>query len=954
MGLKGTIEGSFSGTGSGGQKPIVYWEETETGINSSGTPYSKLKVTFVTRRLSTSWTTYKQASPVKINVNGTQVLSTTVNYDIRPLAVGGEQTLGTVSNITVNHNSDGTKTCAISATVDTGSTSAKVGTVSGNAILTAIPMSAVLTSVTSSVKAGSAITINFTKYSSSYTYKYKVANSKNSSGEVVTAAASSVSYTIPNSWIPGIFEGATAGTVYFYTYNGSTLIGSSTKAFTLSYPAGGTINSFTSADSSGYWTKLTISPTTATNGYTYKYKFVLGNRNSGVVTSNTYNVPTSWYDQIPAATSGTFTGYLYTYYGDTLISSVSKTLSVVLPASVKPTVSITVARVQPSSLSSSNYWVQGYTKARVTISGSAGASSSISKYEIKMGSTVVFSTTSSSTLYTDVALPNSGSVSFYGTITDKRGRSTTTSASTITVTAYTPPTFTSTLSQRSNSGGTLTEEGTYCKSTINYTFTPLGSDNPLTVLKAVVNGYTLNFTKSTTSPASTSGVVGSGGLNTETSYKVVYTITDKIGNTDTVTETLNTALRTLDFMPGGRGVAVGKTSEKSNTFEVANDWNADFGGTVGISGDLNIAAKTDNGSGTNSVTRYLLNAPWHSEGGEKNTVRQSEGLYAYLLPGTTSQEGYTILVAGNSTPTGTDGNKRGYLRLYSGGPGYVQINSPGNISSVANSYNVVLPPGPGTLARTSDAVASSNKLNTVGDYRSVATTPNSYSNGIIFQGLKNSSAIGSPSSDTYQYLVGLRGWSDYSGGNSWELAFNNTSIFARNGSTTSWGAWKRFIFAGDSVTSAEKTGDSSCNMRVHNANQIDFGGSSPTTTMYFGYASLDGRPIPTSYIFGKPGAYASITCGTLAVANQAASVTNLAIQRGTATANSSTETSVSFTTAYSSVPRIVACYYTTGAKVSGNFGSIKIFSVTGSGFKMIIGGSNDSTARAVNWIAIPQ
>jgi len=83
-----------------------------------------------------------------------------------------------------------------------------------------------------------------------------------------------------------------------------------------------------------------------------------------------------------------------------------------------------------------------------------------------------------------------------------------------------------------------------------------------------------------------------------------------------------------------------------------------------------------------------------------------------------------------------------------------------------------------------------SEIVTIGDQRSTATTPNDYSNRIIFKGLKGNSTIGSPSTDTYSYLVGLRGWSDSSGGNSHELAFNNSGIYARNGATTTWGSWQ--------------------------------------------------------------------------------------------------------------------------------------------------------------------
>ena len=98
-----------------------------------------------------------------------------------------------------------------------------------------------------------------------------------------------------------------------------------------------------------------------------------------------------------------------------------------------------------------------------------------------------------------------------------------------------------------------------------------------------------------------------------------------------------------------------------------------------------------------------------------------------------------------------------------------------------------------------------SSLSTVGDKRTEATTPNSYSNKFIFQGLKTNSSFGSPSTDTYSYVLGLRGWSDSSGGNSWELAFNNSGIYSRNGASTSWGSWYRLLDSSNS--SVSKSGE---------------------------------------------------------------------------------------------------------------------------------------------------
>ena len=79
------------------------------------------------------------------------------------------------------------------------------------------------------------------------------------------------------------------------------------------------------------------------------------------------------------------------------------------------------------------------------------------------------------------------------------------------------------------------------------------------------------------------------------------------------------------------------------------------------------------------------------------------------------------------------------------------------------------------------------------DNRSVATAPNDYVNSLSFGGLKNNAVIGAPSVDVYSYLLGLKGWADSSGGKAHELAFNNSGIFARKGSTTDWEAWEKLV-----------------------------------------------------------------------------------------------------------------------------------------------------------------
>lgn len=88
---------------------------------------------------------------------------------------------------------------------------------------------------------------------------------------------------------------------------------------------------------------------------------------------------------------------------------------------------------------------------------------------------------------------------------------------------------------------------------------------------------------------------------------------------------------------------------------------------------------------------------------------------------------------------------------------------------------------------------------TQGDNRSVATTPNDYKNKITFAGLKANTTIGRPAPTTYSYVVGLRGWSDSSGGKSHELAFNDNGIFHRIGATDTWEAWDQLETKGNTT-----------------------------------------------------------------------------------------------------------------------------------------------------------
>ena len=123
----------------------------------------------------------------------------------------------------------------------------------------------------------------------------------------------------------------------------------------------------------------------------------------------------------------------------------------------------------------------------------------------------------------------------------------------------------------------------------------------------------------------------------------------------------------------------------------------------------------------------------------------------------------------------------------------VTVNAQGHVTAGSN---------PTTLAGygITDAAYSSHShysLRTIADNRGINTKPNDYNGVIVFSGLKGSSSINSPSADIYSYVVGLRGWSDSSGGDAHEFAFNNTGVFRRVGETTAWANWLKMLDSGN-------------------------------------------------------------------------------------------------------------------------------------------------------------
>ena len=352
-----------------------------------------------------------------------------------------------------------------------------------------------------------------------------------------------------------------------------TYYGSNTASATITLDSIPRASSVSAANATmGSATSISISR--ASSAFTHTLTYTFGSATGTIVTKTTatsvsWTPPVSLASQIPKAVTGTCTITCTTYNGSTNIGSKTCTLTLTVPASVKPTItSLTAARVDGDVPSSWGIYVQTKSKATLTINGASGSyGSTITAYSISGGG---YTSTASS--FTTGFLNSSGTITFTATVTDSRGRTSAAATVSITVQAYAPPSFQSYLSQRCLSSGTINEDGTYIRGLLTFQFSSCGGKN--TVSGSIKYKRTTVSTWTAVSAAFTSGaavVFGSGGISTEYSYDVQYTLTDAFSSVS-IQDIISTAAVVMDFKQGGKGVAVGKVAEKDNCFEVSEDW----------------------------------------------------------------------------------------------------------------------------------------------------------------------------------------------------------------------------------------------------------------------------------------------------------------------------------------------------------------------------------------------
>lgn len=138
------------------------------------------------------------------------------------------------------------------------------------------------------------------------------------------------------------------------------------------------------------------------------------------------------------------------------------------------------------------------------------------------------------------------------------------------------------------------------------------------------------------------------------------------------------------------------------------------------------------------------------------------------------------------------------------------------------------------------------------DARSVNHVPNDYDSLFIMRGIKNLTTIGLSGGGNYATVWGWRGWANKTGGHAWEIASTDNDLYTRHGETTSWTSWAKILNSSNYQNYPNtKVGISDIWLYPEHSNEINFGGTNTSSTIFFGYRAKDSRVKPTAFVFGN-------------------------------------------------------------------------------------------------------
>ena len=350
----------INGTSVGGMTLVADYSYTQNTSANTSTVTVALKLT-------NHYALYASAlSGSYISVGGSKTNYTT------SISYGGSSTTTTTlttKTVTVTHNSDGTATCNISGTFVMNGTyrGSSVGTmtVSQTVTLPTIPRSSSLT-VPATINTGATLSGTVTPSSSAFNHKVYLKTGSTTRNTISLAAGTNTfSDVIEHSWFPSSTSGTL--TVVLETYNGTTLVASTSKSVTANVPTSivPSISAFTTTvvdGKGGYYVQgkskvqLAVTASAGSGSEIKSYTFSGNNLSYSGTTAN--------------ATSAILQYSGYAQYTVTVTDNRGRTASKGLSIEVQPYAAPTISSITVQRCTSNGTIDENGTYAYVTVNSS--------------------------------------------------------------------------------------------------------------------------------------------------------------------------------------------------------------------------------------------------------------------------------------------------------------------------------------------------------------------------------------------------------------------------------------------------------------------------------------------------------------------------------------------------------------------------------------------------------
>lgn len=287
---------------------------------------------------------------------------------------------------------------------------------------------------------------------------------------------------------------------------------------------------------------ITHTLTYVENGTTY----TIG---TGLGASATYSFPTSYISNLLNSDIKEYVVTCTSSNGN--ISTTTVYLKV--PDSYKPSLSLTVSD-ENSITKGWGIWVQNRSKLKFTLTPTLSAGSPIKTYYTKINDVSYYDQTK-----TIDPLSLSGTVNISSSVTDGRNRTSTTQTKTLSVVAYSNPTFVKCEVVRCNSSGVEDNNGTYGKLKCSYNISACSNKNA----KALVVKYGTSQSKTVTISeySATDKTSGStydfSGLSTTANHTFTFTLSDSFTSTEQ-SYVMPPSFVLMSYYKGGKGITFGQ------------------------------------------------------------------------------------------------------------------------------------------------------------------------------------------------------------------------------------------------------------------------------------------------------------------------------------------------------------------------------------------------------------